>query len=337
MQSIREVQPASRRVAASSSVATPRAQGVAASGAPGLTSDGASPWKAPPSARTTGSMPSPYASALTIGDKRHAAPRAQVRCIAPNGVEIDVDPRAHAMRGGSVGVYWLGSGVMAAASLKSIPAHGVRERIEPDMSNDCRAADPAPAPRSLDDALALMRDLRARCDWDRVQTHASLRPYLIEEAHEVDDAIAEGDDAVLRDELGDLLLQVLFHSVVAEERGAFGAQDVAGALVAKMHARHPHLYGDGVKRSWEAMKAAEGRCVARSRTGIPAGLPSLHRAHRLQDRAAGVGLRLAGCPRSAGQGARGDRGGGRPARPTTAACATPTRSRRSWGTCCSPW
>ena len=146
-----------------------------------------------------------------------------------------------------------------------------------------------PAPRSFDDALALMRDLRARCDWDREQTHDSLRPYLLEEAHEVDDAIAHGDDAVLRDELGDLLLQVLFHSVVAEERRAFSAQDVAGALVAKMHARHPHLYGDGVKRSWEAMKAEK---AARSslEEGIPAGMPALHRAHRLQDRAAGVGF-----------------------------------------------
>lgn len=146
-----------------------------------------------------------------------------------------------------------------------------------------------PAPRSLDEALALMRDLRARCDWDRLQTHASLRPYLIEEAHEVDEAIAEGDDGVLRDELGDLLLQVLFHAVVAEERGAFGAQDVAGALIAKMQARHPHLYGDGVKRSWEAMKASKAQRRSLDE-GVPAGLPALHRAHRLQDRAAGVGF-----------------------------------------------
>ncbi|MBL0171447.1 MAG: nucleoside triphosphate pyrophosphohydrolase [Gemmatimonadaceae bacterium] len=156
------------------------------------------------------------------------------------------------------------------------------------MSHDT-ALPERPAPRSLDDALVLMRDLRARCDWDRAQTHASLRPYLIEEAHEVDEAIAVGNDALLRDELGDLLLQVLFHSVVAEERGAFGAQDVAGALIAKMHARHPHLYGDGVKRSWEAMKAASAPRQSLDE-GLPAGLPSLHRAHRLQDRAAGVGF-----------------------------------------------
>ncbi|MBP6774396.1 MAG: nucleoside triphosphate pyrophosphohydrolase [Gemmatimonadaceae bacterium] len=151
------------------------------------------------------------------------------------------------------------------------------------------SATPAPTPRPLDDALAVMRDLRARCDWDRVQTHHSLRPYLIEEAHEVDDAIAQGDDAILRDELGDLLLQVLFHAVVAEERGAFSAQDVSGALVAKMHARHPHLYGDGVKRSWEGMKAEKTQRSSLEE-GLPSGLPSLHRAHRLQDRAAGVGF-----------------------------------------------
>jgi MazG family protein len=141
----------------------------------------------------------------------------------------------------------------------------------------------------MDDALALMRDLRARCEWDRAQTHSSLRPYLIEEAHEVDDAIAQGDDVTLRAELGDLFLQVLFHAVVAEERGAFTMQDVAGALVEKMHARHPHLYGDGIKRSWESMKAEKAR-RSTLEDGLPSGLPSLHRAHRLQDRAAGVGF-----------------------------------------------
>ena len=147
----------------------------------------------------------------------------------------------------------------------------------------------APASRTLADAVLLMRDLRTRCEWDAAQTHQSLRPYLLEEAHEVDDAIAGGDDATLRDELGDLLLQVLFHAAVAEDRGAFDITSVAGALIAKMHARHPHLYGDGVKRSWEGMKASK---AARSSLdeGLPLGLPALHRSHRLQDRAAGVGF-----------------------------------------------
>src|SRR4051794_2960491 len=146
---------------------------------------------------------------------------------------------------------------------------------------------------TLEDTLVLMRDLRRRCEWDAAQTHDSLRPYLIEEAHEVDDAIRDGNDPLLRDELGDLLLQVLFHSVVAEERGAFDLHDVARALITKMHARHPHLYppeGEeaGERQSWEAMKARKRRGGIEE--GLPSGLPALHRAHRLQDRAAGVGF-----------------------------------------------
>src|SRR5438132_13657517 len=94
---------------------------------------------------------------------------------------------------------------------------------------------------TLEDTLSLMRDLRRRCEWDAAQTHESLRPYLIEEAYEVDDAIRAGDDRQLREELGDLLLQVLFHSVVAGERGAFDFGDVAAGLVPEMESRHPHL------------------------------------------------------------------------------------------------
>ena len=95
---------------------------------------------------------------------------------------------------------------------------------------------------TLEDTLALMRDLRARCEWDANQTHDSLRPYLIEEAHELDEAIRDRNDAQMREELGDVLLQVLFHSVVAEQRGAFDIGDVAHGLITKMRRRHPHLY-----------------------------------------------------------------------------------------------
>ena len=140
---------------------------------------------------------------------------------------------------------------------------------------------------TLEDTLALMRDLRRRCEWDAAQTHESLRPYLIEEAHEVDDAIRAKDDRLLREELGDLLLQVLFHSVVAEERGAFDFGDVAETFITKMKARHPHLYGDGARQPWERMKAKKRRSIV---DGLPVELPSLHRAYRLQDRAAGVGF-----------------------------------------------
>ena len=140
---------------------------------------------------------------------------------------------------------------------------------------------------SLEDTLALMRDLRRRCDWDAAQTHESLRPYLIEEAHEVDEALQAADDARLREELGDLLLQILFHSVIAEERGAFTLHDVAETFITKMKGRHPHLYGDGAREPWERMKAKKRESIVE---GLPTGLPALHRAYRLQDRAAGVGF-----------------------------------------------
>lgn len=140
---------------------------------------------------------------------------------------------------------------------------------------------------SLEDTLSLMRDLRKRCEWDAAQTHESLRPYLIEEAHELDDAIRFENDKLLREELGDLLLQVLFHSVLAEERGAFAFADVAEGLITKMKGRHPHLYGDAAKEPWERMKSRHRESIA---DGLPATLPALHRAHRLQDRAAGVGF-----------------------------------------------
>jgi MazG family protein len=139
----------------------------------------------------------------------------------------------------------------------------------------------------LEETVALMKDLRRRCEWDAAQTHESLRPYLLEEAYEVDDAIRSGDDQLLREELGDLLLQVLFHSVVAEERGAFDFGDVAEGFLRKMRSRHPHLYEGGERQSWEGMKARKRDSIV---DGLPAELPSLHRAFRLQDRAAGVGF-----------------------------------------------
>jgi nucleoside triphosphate diphosphatase len=141
---------------------------------------------------------------------------------------------------------------------------------------------------SLDDALAIMRDLRARDPWDAAQTHDSLRPYLNEESHELDEALRDEDDDAMKSELGDVLLQVLFHSVIAEERGAFDITDVAGSLVHKMRTRHPQLYGDAAEKlPWEQMKAKTRRSIAE---GLPAGLPALHRAHRLQERAAALGF-----------------------------------------------
>ncbi|MGH7696090.1 MAG: nucleoside triphosphate pyrophosphohydrolase [Gemmatimonadaceae bacterium] len=140
---------------------------------------------------------------------------------------------------------------------------------------------------TLEDTLSIMRDLRKRCEWDAVQTHESLRPYLTEEAHELDDALRTLDPSKIREELGDVLLQVLFHSVIAEETGEFDVGDVAAGLIEKMKQRHPHLYGDGQRVPWEQLKARQRSSIDEH---LPAGLPSLHRAHRLQDRAAGVGF-----------------------------------------------
>ncbi|MFI5246812.1 MAG: nucleoside triphosphate pyrophosphohydrolase [Gemmatimonadales bacterium] len=169
------------------------------------------------------------------------------------------------------------------------------DELRSKMEDGSPKSDAAINRATLEDALAIMRDLRARDAWDRAQTHDSLRPYLNEEMHELDDAIRSGDDAAMRSELGDVLLQVLFHAIIAEERGAFDVHSVAGSLVAKMTTRHPWLYAqtaDGGRQTaerepWEQMKSKARGSLAE---GLPQGLPSLHRAHRLQERAAGVGF-----------------------------------------------
>ena len=151
----------------------------------------------------------------------------------------------------------------------------------------------APDGPIFDRALALVRFLRARCEWDAAQTPQTLTPYLLEEAHEVADAIAQGNDAELQSELGDLLLNVAFQAVLAEERGAFAAEDVVGTLEAKMRRRHPHLYG-GERVNWEQLKAQErsDRGVAAGSVlhGLARGLEPLARAHRIQERVATVGF-----------------------------------------------
>ncbi|MEN8143346.1 MAG: nucleoside triphosphate pyrophosphohydrolase [Gemmatimonadota bacterium] len=157
------------------------------------------------------------------------------------------------------------------------------------------AGGPAPHPdaarpqdESLGRALALVRFLRSACEWDAAQTPASLRPYLIEEAQEVAQAILRGSDDDLRDELGDLLLNVAFQLVLAEERDAFTSNDVVASLEAKMRRRHPHLYGDASSNpGWEKLKAAE-RTEQDPFDGMPDALEPLNRALRLQDRAAAL-------------------------------------------------
>jgi nucleoside triphosphate diphosphatase len=157
---------------------------------------------------------------------------------------------------------------------------------------------PSPAPSSggvLDRALALVEFLRARCDWDAAQTPRSLRRYLLEEAHEVVDAIDAGDPHLLRDELGDLLLNLAFQIVIGEERRQFDRDGVVRGLEEKMERRHPHLYGRGEAESWEAVKLRERggdpRVAEPAILGdlVPASEPLRH-AHRLQERVARVGF-----------------------------------------------
>ncbi len=147
---------------------------------------------------------------------------------------------------------------------------------------------------TLDRALHLVRFLRKNCPWDAKQTHASLVPYLLEESAEVADAVHSGDSAELEGELGDLLLNLAFQIVVAEEAGSMDAESVTARLEAKMRRRHPHLYGDGPNPGWEAIKAAEraeaGEEGSGVLSGIPGGLDALTRAYRIQARVATVGF-----------------------------------------------
>jgi MazG family protein len=142
---------------------------------------------------------------------------------------------------------------------------------------------------SLDRAVALVRDLRARCPWDRAQTRETLRPYLVEETMELDHALGEGDAAAIRDELGDVLLNIAFQLVIGEERGDFTEHDVADALERKMRRRHPHLFDLGPAEPWERLKRKE-RVGRGALDGVPAALPPLLAAYRLGQRAAAVGF-----------------------------------------------
>lgn len=161
---------------------------------------------------------------------------------------------------------------------------------------------PPPPPFSIETLRQILRDLRNPvdgCPWDREQDFASIAPYTIEEAYEVADAIERNDMPALADELGDLLLQVVYHSQMADEAGAFDMDTVISAICAKMIRRHPHVYGDAAERTaaqqtgaWEAMKALErqGAEDKSALAGIARTLPAMVQAEKLQKRAARVGF-----------------------------------------------
>lgn len=170
------------------------------------------------------------------------------------------------------------------------------------LSED-RTLEAAEAFRELARIMARLRDPEAGCPWDLEQDFATIAPYTIEEAYEVADAIERGDMGELRDELGDLLFQVMFHSRMAEEAGAFALADVVAAINDKMIRRHPHVFGEKDVRSaheqtvaWEVMKAAERarkaapEGPASALDGVARALPALLRAEKLQKRAARTGF-----------------------------------------------
>jgi nucleoside triphosphate diphosphatase len=147
--------------------------------------------------------------------------------------------------------------------------------------------------------MARLRDPQHGCDWDKEQTFATIAPYTIEEAYEVADAIERNDLEALRDELGDLLLQVVFHSRMAQEGGHFAFDDVAASVSDKLVARHPHLFGDpsvfgseNRTERWERIKAAERSAAGATSAldGVALALPALLRAEKLQKRAARQGF-----------------------------------------------
>jgi MazG family protein len=168
------------------------------------------------------------------------------------------------------------------------------------------------ARNTIDDLLAVMAQLRTPgcgCPWDLRQTFRTIVPYTIEEAYEVADAIEKGDRAALKDELGDLLLQVVYHARMAEEEGAFDFTAVAAAITDKMIRRHPHVFGSEAERAagarpgfWERIKSEERKQLAPPASGVagcppcsllddvPVALPALTRALKLQDRAARAGF-----------------------------------------------
>jgi ATP diphosphatase len=183
--------------------------------------------------------------------------------------------------------------------------HGIIAKSQPDISLSSKS----PLDRLIE-IMAALRTPGTGCPWDLEQDFSTIAPYTIEEAYEVADAIERGDMDDLKDELGDLLLQVVFHARMAEETGSFAFDDVADAISEKMIRRHPHVFGDvdasdatAVKVNWEAIKAEEkaARATRRKIRGladeeqgllddVPRALPALQRAFKLQKRAARVGF-----------------------------------------------
>lgn len=226
----------------------------------------------------------------------------QARAVAAAGIAVgalpaaaDARARAEALRevartsGAAVWLAGPDGDPQFVTALRDLPPDEV------DVQIVVGSQDP-PGARLLD-LVAAMDRLRRECPWDREQTHASLRPYLIEEAYEAHDAIESGDEQALREELGDVLLQVVFHARLGEEAAEpWSIDEIAGTLIDKLVRRHPHVFAglevsgaDEVTTNWDAIKRSEkGRTSALD--GVPLGLPALLLAHTFQRKAAKAGV-----------------------------------------------
>lgn len=145
--------------------------------------------------------------------------------------------------------------------------------------------------------LDILDELRVKCPWDRKQTNESLRTNTIEETYELCDALMREDDTDIKKELGDLLLHIAFYAKIGDEKGAFDMKDVCDSLCEKLIYRHPHVFGDGsadssqkVEQNWEQLKLKEKGGNKTVLQGVPAALPSVVKAHRIQDKARNVGF-----------------------------------------------
>jgi tetrapyrrole methylase family protein/MazG family protein len=193
--------------------------------------------------------------------------------------------------------------LLRALAARSIPAEIVpgmpRATLSAAIAMPLLPLPPHSTHHSWNDLVEVMARLRRSCPWDREQTHRSLIPYLIEEAYEVVDAVESDHDDDLCEELGDLLLQIVFHAQLATERGKFSIADVIDSLSNKMIRRHPHVFGDAhlttlseVWQSWERLKSSEAAAARRENRldGIPSALGALQRSQKMQEKAARVGF-----------------------------------------------
>ncbi|GGK69271.1 nucleoside triphosphate pyrophosphohydrolase [Sphaerisporangium melleum] len=223
--------------------------------------------------------------------------------LAEEGIPAEVvtpDPAALAREGRDGTVVWLAAQDGDEALMRAV-GHAALDMDDPPVIELVPGSYDLPGARLLD-LVAVMDRLRRNCPWDAQQTHESLVPYLLEEAYEVLETIEEGDHTALREELGDLLLQVVFHARLAQERapadGGFDVDDVAGGIVDKLVRRHPHVFAgravsgaDEVSDNWDAIKAAERAAKGRESLldGVPMGQPALALAAGLRGRAERAG------------------------------------------------